>query len=206
MENIIDPNLDKGNTKWWGLVKSLIRDASSPGGAPLKVNGKLISDTCEKAEALNELFKSVFSPATLECLPDMGPSPFPLMNKIKITVPGISKQLQNLKIHKAPGPNEIVPKILHDFANILAEPLADIFNKSLETSTVPRDWQTANVVPIFKKGEKYKPSNYRPVPLTCTCCKIMEHVISSNIMKHLESENILFEWRDGFRSKRSTET
>ena len=34
----------------------------------------------------------------------------------------------------------------------------------------------------------------------------MEHVIYSNIMKHLESENILFEWRDGFRSKRSTET
>ena len=34
----------------------------------------------------------------------------------------------------------------------------------------------------------------------------MEHVISSNIMKHLESENILYEWQHGFRSKCSTET
>ena len=154
MENIIDPNLDKGNTKWWGLVKSLRRDASSPGGAPLKVNGKLISDTCEKAEALNELFKSVFSPATLECLPDMGPSPFPLMNKIKITVPGISKQLQNLKIHKAPGPDEIVPKILHDFANILAEPLADIFNKSQQYPVTGRQQMLCQ---YLKRGKNINP-------------------------------------------------
>ena len=95
---------------------------------------------------------------------------------------------------------------MHDFAHILAEPLVEIFNKSLETSDVPHDRQTANVVPIFKKGERYKPSNYRPVFLTCICCKIMEHVIASNLMKHLESEKILYEWQHGFRSKCSTET
>ena len=83
--------------------------------------------------------KSVFGPATHESLLDMGPSLFPSMNKFKITVPGILKQLQNSKIHKAPGPDKIVPRILFDFANILAEPLAEIFNNSLETSTVPRD-------------------------------------------------------------------
>ena len=39
-------------------------------------------------------------------------------------------------------------------SNLLAEPLVKIFNKSLETSDVPHDWQTAkfNVAPIFKKG------------------------------------------------------
>ena len=45
----------------------------------------------EKAEALNNQFKSVFSPATHESLPDMGPSHFPSINKFKITVPGILK-------------------------------------------------------------------------------------------------------------------
>ena len=34
----------------------------------------------------------------------------------------------------------------------------------------------------------------------------MEHVIASNLMKHFESENILYEWQHGFRSKRSTKT
>ena len=149
MENIIDPDLDKGNKKLWGLVKRLRRDASSC--SPLKVNGKLISDTYEKAEALNEQFKSVFSSATHENLPDMGPSPFSSMNKFKITAPVFRN---NYKISKFIRRRDQTKLYQHDFANILAEPLADIFNKSLGTSTVPRDWQTANVIPIFKKKEK----------------------------------------------------
>ena len=64
----------------------------------------------------------------------------------------------------------------------------------------------AGVVPIFKKGEKYKPSNYRPVSLTCICCKLLEHVVVRNIMTHLETNQILYDWQHGFRSKKSTET
>ena len=51
---------------------------------------------------------------------------------------------------------------------------------------MPDDWKEANVAPIFKKGDKHKPSNYRPVSLTCITSKIMEHIIVSNLMKHLE--------------------
>ena len=173
------------------MVKRPKKDSSSC--SPLKSNGKLINDTYGKAEALDKQFQSVFNPTTHSTLPDMGPSSFPSMKKFKFTVPGILKLLQDIKIYKAPGPDKIVPRLLHDFAHILAEPLVEIFSKSLETSDVPHDWQTANVVPIFKKGERYKPSNYRPVSLTCICCKIMEHVIASNLMKHLESEKILYE-------------
>jgi hypothetical protein len=42
-----------------------------------------------------------------------------------------------------------------------------IFNTSLSRGAVPTDWRQANVIPIFKKGEKYLASNYRPVSLTC---------------------------------------
>ena len=92
MENIIDPDLDKGNTKLWGMVKRLKRNT---------VNCKLFSDMYEKDKASNNQFKSLFSPAIHESLPDMGPSHFPSMNKLKNSVPGILKQLQNLKIQKA---------------------------------------------------------------------------------------------------------
>ena len=136
----------------------------------------------------------------------MGRSSFPSMKKIKFTVPGILKLLQDIKIHKAPRPDKIVPRLLHDFSHILAEPLVDFLNKSPETCDVTHDRQTANVAPMLKKGERYKPSKYIPVYLTCICCKIMEHVIASNLMKHLESKNILYRWQHGFRSKRSTET
>ena len=204
LEDIIDPETDKGNKKLWGMVKRLKKKLSSC--SPLKAHGKLMNDTYGEAEALNKQFQSVFNPTTHITLPDMGPSSFPSMKKFKFTVPGILKLLQDIKIHKATGPDKMVPRLLHDFAHILAGPLVEIFNKSLETSYVPHDWQTANVVPIYKKGERYKPLNYRPVFLTCICCKIMEHEIASNLMKQLESEKILYEWQHGFRSKRSTET
>ena len=71
---------------------------------------------------------------------------------------------------------------------------------------VPDDWRQANVAPIFKKGEKYDAANYRPVSLTCICCKTLEHIIVSNINKHLAFESILADCQHGFRSQRSCET
>ena len=71
---------------------------------------------------------------------------------------------------------------------------------------VPTDWRQANVIPIFQKGEKYLASNYRPVSLTCICCKLLEHIIVSNILKHLDLHNILVDCQHGFRAKRSCET
>ena len=84
----------------------------------------------------NKQFQSVFNPTTHSTLSDMGPSSFPSMKKFKFTIPCILKLLQDIKIHKAPGPDKSVPRLLHDFAHILAEPLVEIFNKSLETSDV----------------------------------------------------------------------
>ena len=81
-----------------------------------------------------------------------------------------------------------------------------IFNKSYQTGQVPDDWLKANVVPVFKKGNKTDPVNYRPISLTCTCCKLMEHVVTSNIMRHATKNDILYPLQYGFRSGRSCET
>ena len=64
----------------------------------------------------------------------------------------------------------------------------------------------ANVSPIFKKGERYNPANYRPVSLTCICSKILEHIITKHLRLHLYKYNILYDLQHGFRNKRSTET
>jgi hypothetical protein len=50
------------------------------------------------------------------------------------------------------------------------------------------DWKLANVSPIFKKGDKSKPANYRPVSLTSVCCKVIEHIIHSHLMKFFEDQ------------------
>ena len=53
----------------------------------------------------------------------------------------------------------------------MAPALALVFTKSMEEGIVPDDWKEANVTPIFKKGAKSKPENYRPVSLTSVSCK-----------------------------------
>ena len=84
--------------------------------------------------------------------------------------------------------------------------LAFIYQQSLDTGDVPPDWKTANIVPIFKKGSKAKPSNYRPVSLTSIACKIMEHIIASQVMDFMEDNNILCDVQHGFRHNRSCES
>lgn len=60
--------------------------------------------------------------------------------------------------------------------------------------------------PFFKKGDKHNPGNYRPISLTCICCKLLEDVLASNMMKHLETNNILYALQHGFRTNRSCES
>ena len=88
----------------------------------------------------------------------------------------------------------------------LAPILAIIYRSSLATGIVPREWKSANVAPIFKKGEHYNPANYRPVSLTSVPCKIMEHILVSQMMSHLERNNILTPQQHGFRKGHSCET
>ena len=48
--------------------------------------------------------------------------------------------------------------------------------------------------------------SYRPISLTCICCKLMEHVITSHIMQHADRNNILYPLQHGYRRNRSCET
>ena len=128
------------------------------------------------------------------------------MPEISITTSGISKLLQNLNIHKAMGPDQISAKILRELQDILALILEIIFNHSLNTGIVPSDWKMANITPLFKKGDRSQPNNCRPISLISIVSKLFEHILSSNIRKHFESNNILYHGQHGFRQFHSCET
>ena len=66
---------------------------------------------------------------------------------------------------------------------------------------------SALVTPVFiKKGDRNKAANYRPISLTVICCKLLEHILHSFIMRHLDAHNILTNVQHGFRKARSCET
>ena len=67
------------------------------------------------------------------------------------------------------------------------------------------DWKIANVL-VYKKGDRAKPSNYRPISLTCITSKLFEHIIAPHIMQQLENNNILYDLQHGFRCGRSCES
>ena len=207
--------------KFWTYIKHCKHD--SCGVAPLLgKDGKRTDDATSKAEILNNQFTSVFSNMTpltlaqsasqvLQKNPDKETakkytSPHASMPDITIAAEGVLKLLKDLKPHKAAGPDNIRPLILKELYKELTPILTFIFQVSLKTGTVPGEWKRANVVPIFTKGPRHIAGNYRPVSLTCICCKIMEHIMSSSIMTHLENHQILKDNQHGFRAKRSCET
>ena len=114
--------------------------------------------------------------------------------------------IKNLKPHKAAGPDDISARILKENAVQLAPALSHLFQASLNQGQVPEDWKSANVAAIFKKGDRSKAANYRPVSLTCICCKLLENIVSSIIMQHFEDNNILTDAQHGFRQRRSCES
>ena len=129
----------------------------------------------------------------------MGISPYPSISSIEITQQGVINLLANCDSNKSPGPDKISPLFLKNTANEIALMLTDLFQQSLTQGTLPSAWKHAYVSPIFKKGNKSDPKNYRPISLTSLICKMMEHILVSQIMKHLQSYNILSEVQYGFR-------
>ena len=88
----------------------------------------------------------------------------------------------------------------------LAVPLAHLYRRSLDTGLLPQDWTVARVVPIYKKGDRQSPSNYRPISLTAVPCKILESLIRDQMLSHLTEQRLLSEHQHGFRPKRSCST
>ena len=128
------------------------------------------------------------------------------MSDIIITTEGVAKLLHGLNPNKATGPDDIPARILQLAANELAPALQIIFQKSLDTGKLPLSWSQANIAPIFKKGDRSLAENYRPISLTSICCKILEHIIFTNIMNHFDCYTVLTDRQHGFRSKHSTES
>jgi len=118
--------------------------------------GQLISDAAEKAELLNNFFSSVFTRETVESIPSPDPCFTGSVNQrlcdINVDASVIAGKLHALRPDKSAGDDNLSPRLLRDLSTELATPVSLIFRRSLDTSCVPRDWRTAIVSPLYKKG------------------------------------------------------
>ena len=128
------------------------------------------------------------------------------ISDIIVNTEGTEKLLRNINVSKAVGPDNIPNRILRECAHDLAPIVTLIFQRSLDTGSLPPDWTSANVSPIFKKGDRHLPENYRPVSLTCVLSKLLEHIVCRHMLSHFEGNNVLTNLNHGFRTGFSCET
>ena len=144
------------------------------------------SDSVAKGNILNKYFNSVYTEELFHNMPTMVENDYPDMPEIEITLQGVVGLLQKLKPFKACGPHQIPNRILKEVAEEIAPSLLLLYQSSFRQSKLPNKWKHAYVTPIFKEGDRSTASNYRPVSLTCACCKMLEHIMYSSIMVHLD--------------------
>ena len=136
----------------------------------------------------------------------MGSSPQSTVNNITVTENGVHKLSAGLEPHKAPGPDQLPARLLKELASELAPIYTHLFQASQVQSIIPDERKSANLVPIYKKGDRIMSENYRPISLTSITCKTLEHIVSSTIMKHMDGHSILTGAQQGFQKRRSCES
>ena len=207
-------NMDKDGKKLWNLIGSMNDERKQAAPIIIEKDQKMLTgwraancfiddyqdiSTLEVPDSrrreINEemkLFKSE------EASPEYMEQPFNMKE--------LQEALDALKINKSPGPDQITNDMLKQLGEKAKAAMLDIFNNSWKTGDVPQIWRDANMIPIHKKGkDKYKTSSYRPISLTSCIGKVMERMINTRLVWHLEQNHLITKVQAGFRQNRSTE-
>ena len=202
-ESIIAKNCNK--RPFNAYIKSRTKSRDNVG--QLKVSGIFITDNAGMATLVNNVFSSVFSNENLANFPDCPPlSQNHTITSVKFTPQAVCRKISKLKISSSSGPDGISSRFLADHKETMSTALSVLFTKSMESGVVPADWKTANVTPIFKKGSKSDPGNYRPISLTSIPCKIMESIMRDEVVDHLLNTQLIKSSQHGFMANRAVTT
>ncbi len=126
--------------------------------------------------------------------------------EIRFTREDIIEALGELDPYSAAPDGDIPARILTACKQQLADPLTLLWQESFSIGCIPAELKIQYVTPIYKKGDRTDPANYRPVSLTSHIMKTFERVVRKNLVLHLEENTLINKNQHGFRKKRSCMT
>ena len=112
----------------------------------------------------------------------------------------VQTYLSSLSSKKTTGLDGIQARFIVDSAYVIAHPLAHVMNLSLIQVIVSDKLKAAKVVPLFKKSDKTKVENYRPVFILAVLSKIFERVVYDQVESYLKEHSLLYHFQSGFRT------
>lgn len=182
----------------------------------LNVNGVTLQDNKDICNGFNSYFSTVGQNLVDDLIKNNKNTnvgdfktycPRSIINSIFITptdeyeILGIINKLRD---SKAPGYDNIGPKLIKYIASLIIRPLTHIFNHSIMTGVVPDKLKIGKVIPVYKKGDSSLPTNYRPISLLSIFDKLLEKLMYKRVYTFLTENNILYPYQFCFRKNHST--
>ena len=199
--------------KTWSVIREIIGSKKEKDQIPdfFKDNGQIIRDYLEIANGFNCFFSQVGPKLASEIelsdipfdsyLSDTNPVNFEFS---KISETDILKICRQLKPKLSSGTDFISNKLLQHIAPIIITPLHYLINLSLESGYIPRELKIAKIVPVFKDGDCHNYTNYRPISLLNSFAKLLEKIVSRQLVGFLNTHNIIYQHQYGFRANHNT--
>ena len=171
------PHLSRVFRYLWQMTKS---DNLPP---LMSFHSQCASDSTGKANLFNEFFYSVFTRGSSCSIDQTSISPcHDHISTISCEEDEVFRILSSLDVSKAVSIDGISPLFLKHCAIALTPPLTRLFNLSLSTHSLPLEWRTHLIKPIFKSGDKCNVANYRPISLLSVISKVLERIIHNNVI------------------------
>ena len=194
----------KNQKKWWNIIKSMLGKGKDTSYPHLNVNNQMVTDSEQKATEFNKFFLS-HSNIDLTNAQLPGDINFPnTFDKISATEQDVHDLIKCLDTSKSSGPDGISPRLLKEAGMSIVPSLTKLINLSLSKAEVPAKWKVANVLPLFKKGDKSNSNNYRPVSLLSCVSKIMERVVFKYLFNFIRDHQLISPHQSGFQPGDST--
>ena len=197
--------------KTWKVIKSMAPEKST------NVENRSQDELMHEADKFNEYFANVGiesfkkSQENLDSESQDEESSMSNPNQIRfrpepVDLSTIILTIKELNETNAFGSDGIPFKFIRDALPVVVFYILVIVNTSIVTLTFPSNWKYPHVLPFFKGGDKNEVSNYRPISLLPILSKVLEKIVSKQLMSYLESNHILSNHQHGFRPRLSTET